>query len=68
MKRLLIILFVVPLFTQKTQKEDSKFILLKSGEIKQIYKSHAFIEFVNPLNMLFEIIDMGNKKELWMMV
>ena len=62
MKHLWVILFVVPLFAQETEKEDSTFVLLKSGEIKQIQKSHAYIEFINPLNMNFEIIDTDSVK------
>ena len=57
MNRLWVILIVVPLFAQETEKENSTFVILKSGEIKQVQKSHAYIEFVNPLNMNFEIID-----------
>ena len=57
MKRLWFILIVIPIFAQETEKEDSTFVLLKSGEIKQIQNSHAYIEFINPLNMNFEIID-----------
>ena len=62
MKRLWVILFVVPLFAQETEKEDPTFVLLKSGEIKQVQKSHAYIEFVNPLNINFEIIDTDSVK------
>ena len=62
MKRLWVILFVVPLFAQETEKEDSTFVLLKSGEIKQVQKSHAYIEFVYPLNMNIEIIDTDSVK------
>ena len=62
MKRLWVILFVVPLFAQETEKEDSTFILLKSGEIKQIQKSHAYIEFGTPLVMNFEITDTDSVK------
>jgi len=62
MKRLWVILFVVPLFAQETEKEDSTFVLLKSGEIKQIQKSHAYIEFGTPLVMNFEITDTDSVK------
>jgi hypothetical protein len=62
MKRLWVILFVVPLFAQETEKEDSTFILLKSGEIKQIQKSHAYIEFGTPLVMKLEITDTDSVK------
>ena len=57
MKRLWLILFVIPLFAQETEKEDSTFVLLKSGEIKQIHNSQAYIHFVNPLQMDIEIVD-----------
>ena len=57
MKHLLIILLLVPLFAQETEKEDSTFVLLKSGEIKQVQKKHAYIHFVNPLQMNIEVID-----------
>ena len=57
MKHLLIILLLVPLFAQDTEKEDSKVVILKSGEIKQVQNSRAYIEFVNPLQMNIEVID-----------
>ena len=57
MKRLWLILFVFPIFAQETEKEDSTFVLLKSGEIKQIHNSQAYIHFVNPLQMDIEIVD-----------
>ena len=57
MKHLLIILLLVPLFAQDTEKEDSTVVILKSGEIKQVQNSRAYIEFVNPLQMNIEVID-----------
>ena len=56
MKRLWFIL-LVPLFAQETEKEDSTVVILKSGEIKQVQNSRAYIEFVNPLQMNIEVID-----------
>ena len=57
MQRFWLILLLVPLFAQETEKEDSTFVLLKSGEIKQVQKKHAYIHFVNPLQMNIEVID-----------
>ena len=57
MKHLLIILLLVPVFAQDTEKEDSTVVILKSGEIKQVQNSRAYIEFVNPLQMNIEVID-----------
>ena len=57
MKHLLFILLLVPLFAQDTEKEDSTVVILKSGEIKQVQNSRAYIEFVNPLQMNIEVID-----------
>ena len=57
MKHLLIILLLVPLFAQDSEKEDSTVVILKSGEIKQVQNSRAYIEFVNPLQMNIEVID-----------
>ena len=57
MKYLWAILFVLPILAQETEKEDSTFVLLKSGEIKQIHNSQAYIHFVNPLQMDIEIVD-----------
>jgi len=57
MKRLWVILLIVPLFAQETEKEDSTVVVLKSGEIKQVQKKHAYIHFVNPLQMNIEVID-----------
>ena len=42
-------------YSQETEKEESKFVLLKSGETKQVQKSHAYIEFGTPLIMNFKI-------------
>ena len=58
MKRLWLILFVpAVIFCQDTEKEDSTVVVLKSGEIKQVQNSRAYIEFVNPLQMNIEVID-----------
>ena len=57
MKRIWFILLLVPLFAQETEKEDSTVVILKSGEIKQVQNSRAYIEFVNPLQMNIEVID-----------
>ena len=57
MKRIWFILLLVPLFAQETKKEDSTVVILKSGEIKQVQNSRAYIEFVNPLQMNIEVID-----------
>ena len=57
MKYLWAILFVLPILAQETEKEDSTFVLLKSGKIKQIHNSQAYIHFVNPLQMDIEIVD-----------
>ena len=62
MKRLWLILFVVPLFAQETEKEDSTVVVLKSGEIKQVQTKHAYIHFVNPLQMNIDVIDEDNIK------
>ena len=57
MKRIWFILLLVPLFAQDNEKEDSTVVILKSGEIKQVQNSRAYIEFVNPLQMNIEVID-----------
>ena len=62
MKHFWLILLVIPIFAQETEKEDSTYVLLKSGEIKQIKNSHAYIEFVTPLAMKFEITDTDSVK------
>ena len=62
MKHLLFILLLVPLFAQKTEKEDSTVVILKSGEIKQVQTKHAYIHFVNPLQMNIDVIDEDNIK------
>ena len=63
MKRLWIILFVpAVIFCQDTEKKDSTVIVLKSGEIKQVQTKHAYIHFVNPLQMNIDVIDEDNIK------
>ena len=62
MKRLWIILFILPLFAQNAEKKDSTVVVLKSGQIKQVQNSRAYIEFVNPLQMNIEIIDEDSVK------
>ena len=62
MKHLWLILLVIPIFAQETEKEDTTYVLLKSGEIKQVQNSHAYIEFVAPLVMNFEITDTDSVK------
>ena len=57
-----VILFIGLVYSQETEKEESKFVLLKSGETKQVQKSHAYIEFVTPLVMNFEITDTDSVK------
>ena len=57
-----LLLFIGLAYSQETEKKDSKFALLKSGEIKQIQKSHAYIEFGTPLVMNFEITDTDSVK------
>jgi len=44
-------------FSQKTEKEDSTFVLLESGEVKQVQNTHASIEFVTPLVMHARLLD-----------
>ena len=57
-----LLLFIGLAYSQETEKEDSTFFSLKSGEIKQVQKSHAHIEFANPLSMYFEITDKDSMK------
>ena len=57
-----LLLFIGLAYSQETEKKDSKFALLKSGEIKQIQKSHAYIEFGTPLVMKLEITDTDSVK------
>ena len=58
MKCLWLILFLpAVIFCQDTEQEDSTVVVLKSGEIKQVQNSRAYIELVNPLQMNIEVID-----------
>ena len=49
MKRLWVILFVVPLFAQETEKEDSTFIVLKSGDSVKVKEIAADIGIQPPI-------------------
>ena len=57
-----LLLFIGLAYSQETEKKDSKFALLKSGEIKQVQKTYAYIEFGTPLVMNFEITDTDSVK------
>ena len=57
-----LLLFIGLAYSQETEKKDSKFALLKSGEIKQVQKSHAYIEFGTPLVMKLGITDTDSVK------
>ena len=63
MSRYLSLLLLIGLaYSQENEKKDSTFVLLKSGELKQVQNTHASIEFVTPLVMKFEITDTDSMK------
>ena len=49
-------------FSQVAEEKDSTFVLLKTGELKQIYNKQIYVEFVAPLIMNFEITDTDSVK------
>ena len=57
-----LLLFIGLVYSQESEKKDSTFALLKSGEIKQIQKTSAHIEFGTPLVMKLEITDTDSVK------
>ena len=57
-----VILFIGLTYSQETEKKDSKFALLKSGEIKQVQKTSAHITFGTPLVMKLGITDTDSVK------
>jgi len=57
-----LILLIWLVYPQETEKKDSTFALLKSGEIRQAQKTSAHIEFGNPLVMKLEITDTDSMK------
>ena len=48
-----LLLFIGLVHSQETEKNDSTFALLKSGEIKQVQKTSVDIEFGEPLPFCF---------------
>ena len=61
-KYLLIVLLVGVAYSQGKENKDSTFVILKSGELKQVQNTHASIQFVTPLVMKFEITDTDSMK------
>ena len=57
-----LLLFIGLAYSQETEKKDSTFASLKSGEIKQVQKTSIYFEFGTPLVMKLGITDTDSVK------